>query len=266
MRYEIRELDIGGVLDHAINLTKDNFWLFLKIALVLMVPFNIISGLILAWDMPEIAAMSNPAQVGATLQPVVTKFLIEIWVIAGINMLLVFPLTDAATTYAIANSYLGKPVGVVTAYQRALKVFVPLIITWILTYIVICIGFVLLIVPGIIFALWFMLVSRVVVIEGTWGPAAMKRSKQLMKGNMGNGFVLAIIMVVIGAAFNWLPRIVSLVEVRVLVSSILQAILTIFFSAAWVVFYFSCRCKAENFDLTMLADAVVASDQLPATG
>jgi hypothetical protein len=50
----------------------------------------------------------------------------------------------------------------------------------------------------------------------------------------------------------------------VVVRSILQAIVSFIVAAAWVVFYFSCRCKAENFDLTMLADAV-AAEETPAS-
>jgi len=104
------------------------------------------------------------------------------------------------------------------------------------------------------------LASRVVVIEGIFGTGAMGRSKRLMKGNMGTAFVLGILIAVIGALINWAPRLIPQAEVRVLVSAILQGVLSIFGAAAWVVFYFSCRCKAENFDLTMLADSVAAKD------
>src|SRR5262249_38990197 len=167
---------------------------------------------------------------------------------------------DAAMIYAIANCYLEKPVTMLSAFSRALKVLLPLIGTWILTYLVVGLGFMLLIVPGIIFALWFSLASRVVVIEGIFGTGGMGRSKRLMKGNMGTAFVLGFLVAVIGAMIGWAPRLIPQAEVQVLVSTVLQAILSIFAAAVWVVLYFSCRCKAENFDLTMLADSVAAKD------
>ena len=37
-----------------------------------------------------------------------------------------------------------------------------------------------------------------------------------------------------------------------------RAVLVIFASAAFVVFYFSCRCKHEQFDLALLAESVGA--------
>jgi hypothetical protein len=262
MRYEIRELDVGGILDHAINLTKDNFWLFLKIALVLMVPFNIVSGLMILWSMPEVPPGATQAQIAAAMQQVVATMALKMGIIQLVNVCLVLPISDAAMIYAIANQYLDKPVSMAAAFRRALKIFVPLVLTWLLTGLVVGLGFVLLIIPGIIFLLWFMLVSRVVVVEGRWGTGAMTRSKQLMKGNMGTGLVLSILTFVIMIAFNWVPGLVPIPELTVILRAIAQSILAIFFSAVLVVFYFSCRCKAENFDLTMLADAVVVSEPL----
>jgi hypothetical protein len=39
-------------------------------------------------------------------------------------------------------------------------------------------------------------------------------------------------------------------------STLLQALTTILWTAALVVFYFSCRCNVENFDLHYLAEAI----------
>jgi hypothetical protein len=49
-------------------------------------------------------------------------------------------------------------------------------------------------------------------------------------------------------------------HVQMIVQVLLQAALTLFSTAAMVVFYFSCRCGVENFDLEHLA-ASVGSDQ-----
>jgi hypothetical protein len=40
------------------------------------------------------------------------------------------------------------------------------------------------------------------------------------------------------------------------VSAIIGGVLAIFASAVFVVFYFSCRCKHEQFDLALLAQSV----------
>jgi len=44
-------------------------------------------------------------------------------------------------------------------------------------------GFLLLIIPGIIFFIWFGFAPYVCIIEGIGSTSALKRSKQLVKGN-----------------------------------------------------------------------------------
>ena len=63
-------------------------------------------------------------------------------------------------------------------------------------------GFFCCIIPGIIFALWFMLCQYVVVIERIAGPSALGRSKDLMKGEMGKAFVLGLIIFVINLSLG----------------------------------------------------------------
>ena len=48
--------------------------------------------------------------------------------------------------------------------------------------------------------------------------------------------------------------------------SIVAGVLMIFASAAFVVFYFSCRCKHEQFDLALLAQSVGAETPGDFTG
>ena len=48
-----------------------------------------------------------------------------------------------------------------------------------------------------------------------------------------------------------------------MVGALLQALTGAFTSIAVVVFYFSCRCRVENFDLVQLAQEVVAAPIKP---
>jgi hypothetical protein len=266
MRYEIRELEVGGILDQAVKLTKDHFWLFVKISAVLLVPFSIVAGLWTYSNMPDIPAVPQPGMFvpGARVE-YPPGFWTSIFVSGFVNMLVIYPLTDAALIYAIANCYLEKPISVGSAFARGGRIFIPLLLTWILTYLVVMLGFVLFIIPGIIFGLWFSLVSRVVVIEGISGTKAMSRSKQLMKGNMGTAVALGFVALIIGMMVGWAPRVIPQAELQIIVRCVLQAAMSFFVAAAWVVFYFSCRSKVEHFDLTMLAEAV-AKDEPSAEG
>ena len=50
--------------------------------------------------------------------------------------------------------------------------------------------------------------------------------------------------------------IIPQLQLRMAVAAVIQSVFTVFSSAAMVVFYFSARCKNEQFDLQLLADNV----------
>ena len=249
MRYEIRELGVGGILDQAIAVTKDHFWLFFKIVLVILLPFTIIAGWFFA---PEVAAAQVGQMPGA-----------QFWILSLVNLLGVYPLTNAAMIYAIASCYLGRPISVGIAFRRAGSIFLPLLGTMVLLWLILVLGMFLLFIPFIIFSLWYLLTVQVVVLEGVSGRAALSRSRLLMKGNTGTAIILTILAMVISVALNAMQNLIPQVELRLIVSSMIGSVLFIFIAAAWVVFYFSCRAKAEHFDLALLADAVGTDDEQP---
>jgi hypothetical protein len=179
---------------------------------------------------------------------------------------LIIPITNAAIVYAISNAYLEKPISVGESFKRALQRILALIGTWLLVWLAIMGGMILCIVPGILAAFWFGLATQVVVIEGVAGFAAMKRSKQLMAGNIGTFFVLGILVGLINAGITFATTLIPQPHVRVVLSSIVMGVVTIFASAAFVVFYFSCRCKHEQFDLALLAQSVGAVTPGDVTG
>ena len=196
MKYEIRALGVGEVLDHAISLTQDNLWLFAKIILVLLLPFTLVSNFVIntnaARNQARVELRSEPqigpaeedhvvlSRVPATGQPTVDlTALAPVVIVALLQLLIVYPLSNAAIIYGIGNCYLDQPISVGTAYRRAVRVYLPLLATAILTSMAVGAGYLLCFVPGVIFALWFSLSSQVVVLEGVLAAAAMGRSRQL---------------------------------------------------------------------------------------
>ena len=102
--------------------------------------------------------------------------------------------------------------------------------------------------------------NHVVVIEDTWGAAALSRSRQLMKGNVGTLVVLGLLLFVIQGSLSFGMNFVNPLILRSILLNIIMSIVLVFSTAVYVVFYFSCRCSVENFDLQMLADAVATDD------
>lgn len=76
----------------------------------------------------------------------------------------------------------------------------------ILAGLIIVAGFILLVIPGIIFSIWYSFAVMIVVLEGIRGNAALKQSKQYVRGRwwaiFGRIFVLFVIMAIISAIVN----------------------------------------------------------------
>ena len=264
MKYEIKELGIGGVLDQAITLLKDNFGHLLILMCVLWVPSQIAIGLmtINLVDLPQGNQAQDPEQVRDALDALEAldpRTLVIGGASALIAIAVILPLTNAAMIYTVARLYLGKSIGVGEAYGRALQVILPFFGTGILFYLILVGGFILCVIPAIIFFFWFALWRQVVIIEGVSGIAALKRSKFLMTGNIFNFFVLGLILIVINMSVNAPTQFIPNQYLSTVFQSVVSTGFVAFQAAAMVVFYFSCRCKAEAFDLELLAAAVDSS-------
>jgi len=96
--------------------------------------------------------------------------------------------------------------------------------------------------------------DQVVVVEGKSGGEALKRSGALMKGFAGKAFVLAFLLGVLGAIIGVGAAFIPVPEAQIVVQSLVQGLLYALGVSAWVVLYFSARCKHESFDLTVLAE------------
>jgi hypothetical protein len=256
MTYRIQQLKLGGVLDQAIALTKNHFGLLFSIMAIVFIPFSLISSFIMLAVLPAPPQMgASPEQIMAFQQAIAKN--LPLTVGSGLlSLLIVLPLTNAAVVDAVAKVYLGKPASAFDSIKVGLSRLLPLIWTSILMFLAIMGGFILLIIPGILFAFWFSLSTHVVVLERLSGGAALGRSRKLMSGNIGTVFVLGLLMGAIGFGIGMVAGLVPQVHVQMILRIIMQATMTILSTAALVVFYFSCRCGHENFDLELLAQSM----------
>jgi hypothetical protein len=97
----------------------------------------------------------------------------------------------------------------------------------------------------------------VVLLEGLSDMAALRRSSELMRGNKGRAFVMALAVgllqaVVSGATAAALP---SLPLLGAAVGTVVSTVSMAYLIAVTVVFYFDLRCRRDTFDLEELARA-----------
>ena len=257
MAYKLQYLGLGGVLDQAVAIVKDKFGLLLGIMFLVMVPFELAIGLLNISMMPTLYDNPTPEQSAAMLEAQLA-YLPYVLIGTMLYGFVVMPVTNAAVIQGVARVYLGQPVTAVEALKHGLRRLIPLLWTNLLMMLAIFGGCLLLIIPGILFALWFGLAQQVVVIEGVSGPAALGRSKKLVRKHLGTFLLLGLIMFIISTVLNqigvWIPQ----PHLSLVVVTLVQAAVTMLWSAALVVFYFSCRCDVDQFDLHYLAQSMGA--------
>lgn len=249
MDYEIRAMGMGEILDTAFRLVRNHAAQLIGISLTVTVPTQIFVVMI----------ENVTADATATMIAGIIGF--------GLFMIVVSPIVSAAITHAISEVYLGRTVSYGGSLSVGLKLLMRLMGTAFLMILILMPAFMLLVIPGLYLALAYMLVNQVIVIEGTAGWAALKRSYELTKGNMlrvfGVYFVSVVLMSVVSIGLQLVAS--QIPYASVIINSVTQGVMTAYMSAALIVLYFDIRCRKEAFDLEHLAGRVgdAESQQAP---
>lgn len=244
MRYEIRAMSFGEILDTGFQLLRNHFGLLVGLSLVLYAPVALLQILVAGST-----STGEAPSVGVAIFGMLPL---------GLTILIVAPIVSAANTYAIGKLYLGEKVEFADAWRVALELMLPLVGTSLLSMFAIFIGILLLIVPGIYLILAFILLWQVMVLERVFGVAALRRSHELMKGNKGRAlgilFVSGVVVAVLSTALQIVLSFVPLLGP--IGSAAAQAVGNVYTAAISVVLYFDIRCRKEAFDLEHLARLV----------
>lgn len=150
---------------------------------------------------------------------------------------------------AIVNIFMGialiiavadRSVSVSEAYRRSVSVFWKYIGMSIVMSIALLVGFLLLIIPGIILAIWFSFGAFVLVLENGGVIQSLKQSREYVRGHwwgvFGRIVVLGILMVVISLVFSAFGLVSSETLGNAIVSAL--AMLLAPFSVAYMYFMY----------------------------
>jgi len=177
-----------GKFAEAINLLKDHFILFSSILLTVWLPGNLLSNALY---------YSSGEEVGF-------GFIRAAMMIEGVFG----PIYIGALVYALFRIKSGHAVTYGEAIKMGIKKWGALFAARFISGILIFLGFLLLIIPGIVLAVRYALLDSAVVLEGANPNAAMKRSTDLTAGRrweiFGAGTIL-ITVVMLLSFFIYLP-------------------------------------------------------------
>lgn len=246
-----KPMGIGEILDTTFRLYREKFLTFLAISLTVYLPVSVVVALIEVWG--------KNAEAGAPTPEVNLPLMIAGGAGYFLFALLVFPLCTAAIVQTISGAYLGEEINSTSAYKLALPRLFPLLIANLLTTVLVTVGYIMCLVPGVIFTFWFWLVPTIVILEGIGPVASMKRSKSLMKGNVnkafGLGLVIGILMVLLSLGIAFLIGLLPISNAFIpsFLNSLSQALILPFSAGSIVLLYYDLRIRKEAFDLEQLA-------------
>lgn len=258
MNYELRELSFGETIGRAVNLYLDNFLPLFLITVVGQIPMVFVMN----WFTIEIVKAGGSQNALMSLMPVY---------FAGIIGVLFFAIAlTGFSIKVIANRYLDKPADLGGSLSAILPLLPILLITSLLVGIACGIGFILLIIPGIIVAMGLSMITPIIVVEKMGPIDAMKRSWELTKkkklhlfglffvGGLISSVPLRLVdgilqeVIIIPSAFS-----IEAVSNAVFTYSAVTCLLTSLFAPVvtciLVLAYFNLRVQKEGFDVEHLA-------------
>jgi hypothetical protein len=295
---QLEPMSVGRILDRTFVIYRNNFLRFITIVAIIQVPIallSLVSSSFLwsgfpqeprtASDSPEETTQDSP-EAGdeaerttrfpapparmtgrSSRPPILGVFGCLGTVVAFLLAMIGGMLSQAALAKGVSEAYLGREITVGQAYRTILPRFLSLLGAAISVTLVVWLGLILCIVPGVIFALWFFLTTPCVVVEGCRAMDGMSRSRALVSGNLGKafvvGFVALLITWVVAMPLSFIGSFAGTMlarnnpvlgmSIRHLTSLASQIVATPIGAAASILLYYDLRIRKEGFDLQMLA-------------
>ncbi|HEX3596520.1 MAG TPA: hypothetical protein VHU80_15525 [Polyangiaceae bacterium] len=175
-----------------------------------------------------------------------------------------YPLCAGALIVNISSSYLGETLGAGQSYARAFRKLWRLLMAQAWTTLLVLLGALLCVIPGLILALQLAVVPQVVLLEDVKAWAAIGRSRALMADYLGKAFLLWFVVSLLGFVIG--TAISTAIEVIPWPLPLVGDFLSFFFLqivmmplsiATTVLFYYDLRIRKEAFDLQHLASSMV---------
>jgi len=264
MKYELRPMDIGEILDRSLKIYLENFGRLLAIALTVAVPAILIVA-VFQGSIQGMAEAGPAASDQERLRDVLGGFALLLAML--FSLIVVSGLTQGAMIQAISNLYLGQPADLGQAFSRALSRAVPLICSTMIVGFVVGMGTCACIFPGLYLAAAWFGASAAVVLEDRGPIDSMTRSWHLSRDHRGRIFgclciVYAAIIILNGlmswalhvarqSGFPYFFKITDLAEI--VISQLWGALFQPLMAIVIILLYYDLRVRKEAFDLQVLA-------------
>ncbi len=256
---DLRPLSIGELLDKTFSIYRSHFWLFVGIMAVPgLIPFAMgtFAGVIGSMD----ANSGAPA-------PASVPFIVATTLIFLLAYGLAYAMALAATVFAVSDVHLGQETTILRAFGRVRGRSLRTLWMLIALMLAMGLGFMFLIVPGVLVAVWYSVAIPAAIIENLKSREAFRRSENLTKGRRGSIFLIFVLFIVL----NYVAMAIFEVPAALLqgfwpgVTSLVIGNLATFASGALAgplltislsLMYYDLRVRKEGFDLQFMLSSL----------
>jgi hypothetical protein len=261
----MRPRTVGEVLDAGISLYLRNARTLIGIAACVVVPVQVVIGIVLLSIEPSGSRVPGNIVFGGVHRRGAG---IGGSAVDGLLTLLMGVLVTAACVKAVSDIYLDQPPAIGTSVLFALRRLPALLALYVLQFLGLIVGFILLIIPGIyLYAAWSVQ-TPALMLEGLRPWRALGRSRRLVKGRWWPvaGVILLVNLMteIIAQALRTLfaavdgfsshPGLIAAVLAYILGGIAASLLTQPIIASVTTVLYYDLRVRKEGFDLQVLAD------------
>lgn len=291
--HDFESMSVGRILHRTFRMYKDNFVRFVTIVVIIEVPIAllmIISRSIVPRVVP-ISQETNSEQLMSNAERNVESVNIESLpehfydtskdrpypsrlvlgaasiVITGILRMLGRILCRGVLTKSVSELYLRNEITFRQAYKFILPKYLTLIGAAVFVVLLVYLGLFLLVIPGVLFGLWFALTAPAIVVENLGATKGISRSKALASGNLVKIFSVIFLTTLITWAFTipisfsvgyfgrilFSNNIILMAFINQFVSVVVQTVVAPIGAISIILLYYDLRIRKEGFNLAMLA-------------
>jgi hypothetical protein len=258
MRFELKPMSFGEVLDGAFKVFRSNLGLFIGIEALFSLP----SVLITTWVKHAQETLPRGELPSGYLP-------------AMLVLLVCAALLWGAVNAAAVQAVIGEPTSIGKALSRYFKVFWQSAGASLLAGLIGSLWSLLLVIPGVIYYLRRALYWPVLIVEGGTAGNSLKRSRTLVAGKEGKGgrldrvFGATVVFGVLGWALvlgvgMLVPVGLKATLIGGIATAIPQIVIGPLLPIALVLIYFDARVRDEGYDLELRAQAAGAAPAPPA--
>ncbi|MDP9242498.1 MAG: hypothetical protein M3O84_04905 [Actinomycetota bacterium] len=250
----MRPRGLGDILSAAFEIYKNNAGQLLMIVAIVVIPLSLIGAVI-----GHLLAGSTTTETLVTGQTITVSsrslgLVILGAIVAAVIAVIISAVLQAAIIRGAAEATIGDPVDIQESYRWGFRRIGSVILVGLLVGLAVAVGFILLVIPGIIFLVFFSVSIPALVIENRRGTEAMKRSWFLVGGSFWHAFgVIIVAALITGVVSSLLGAIGGSNWFTSWIFSAIAQIITVPFSAlVSVLLYLDLRSRKEALTATTL--------------